>query len=122
MPYCYVEDTSIVAIVACECGSRASSRGGCVVLFETVRCIFWGIFFGELCSCCYLFFSLILLFGLFLFGATPNRWAIPVRKALLIIPADVGECVNVREIKEERERGRLQTALVHFSPSSSRRV
>lgn len=85
--------------VACECESAELTQ--CVVPTETMRCIL-GIFFGAW-SCCYL-----LLLG-FSVRCDSNRWAIPARKALLIIPAELGvcvyECVYVCEIKQKEEGG-----------------
>lgn len=75
-------------------------------LFCSKQC---GVSFGAFCFSLQssAFLSLPLCFplrGVFLFGVTPSRWAIPVRKALLIIPADLG--VNVRgDETEAREKG-----------------
>lgn len=91
MPYCYVEDMSIVAM------SRVGAKA---VRAHAVRCsgrnsaVYFGHFLGwggvfMLLPFYFIFFAFS---GGFLFGVTPSRWAIPVRKALLIIPADSGEC------------------------------
>lgn len=56
------------------------------------------------------------------FRCDSDRSRIPVRKALLIIPAGgcvcVGVSVCVSSNRENRE-GSLQTIMVHFFPSSS---
>lgn len=54
-----------------------------------------------------------------------NRWVIPARKALLIIPAELGvcvyECVYVCEIKQKEEGGQSANHYgAFFFPSSSR--
>lgn len=92
MPYCYVEDMSIVAMSRAGAKAVRAHAVRCVPV-ETVRCIL-GIFWGW--GGVFMLLTFILFFfafsGGFLFGVTPSRWAIPVRKALLIIPADLGEC------------------------------
>lgn len=86
MPYCYVEDMSIVAMLRVSV-KAPSSRDA---LFRLKQCgVFWAFFLerGHVATFLLLGFSV---------RCDSNRWAIPARKALLIIPAELGVCVCVR--------------------------
>lgn len=95
MPYCYVEDMSIVALLCVSVRAWALSSPDALFSLKQYS-VLWA------------FWSVIMLLPLF-FRCDSDRLTIPVRKALLI-PAEVGVC----KFKGENRGGSLQTIMVHF--------